>query len=365
MILYIYIARKYLMSILGVFGVFLGIAFLIDIAEQIRKYGDKDVAMSDLIALAALNTPSSMYTILPLVIVLSTLALFLGLARSSELVVIRASGRSAIKSLISPAIVAFLFGVLTISVFNPIVASTKKQHEYMVRQFTSDQTSVMSISAEGLWMRQVSGSDQTVIRAEGANLDGTELQQVTFLVFNQEGAPQTRIEAASAQLMDGFWAMRGVKKWPLQGSTNPERDSELLQQYNLPSDLTVDQIRDSFGTPDAIAIWNLPKYIKQLERSGFSALKHRAWLHRELALPLMFVAMVMIGAGFTMRHTRFGRTGTMVLAAILLAFTLFFLRDFLQIFGENGQVPVVLATWAPPIASICIAMALLLHMEDG
>lgn len=365
MILYFYIARKYAKAIFGVFGVFLGIAFLVDIAEQIRKYGDDNVSISDLITLAALNTPSSMYTILPLVVVLSTLALFLGLARSSELVVIRASGRGAINSLISPVIVAFLFGVLTISVFNPIVAATKKQHERMVRQFTSDQTSVMSISEEGLWLRQVSGSDQTVIRAEGANLDGTELRQVTFLVFNLDGAPQMRLEAASASLMKGFWALKGVKKWPLQGSANPERDASLLKQYSLPSDLTVDQIRDSFGTPDAISIWNLPRYIKQLERAGFSALKHRAWLHRELALPLMFVAMVMIGAGFTMRHTRFGRTGTMVLAAILLAFTLFFLRDFLQIFGENGQVPVALATWAPPIASICIAMALLLHMEDG
>lgn len=365
MILNLYFARKYVKAILGVFSVFLGIAFLVDIAEQIRKYGDKEVVLSDLIQLAALNTPSSMYSILPLVIVLSTLALFLGLARSSELVVVRASGRSAIKSLIAPAIVAFLFGLLTIAVFNPIVAATQKQHENLVRQFTTDQKSVMSISEEGLWMRQVSGLDQTVIRAEGANLDGTELQQVTFLVFSQHGAPETRIEAASATLMDGYWGLKGVKKWPLQGSTNPERDADLLKQYNLPSDLTVEQIRDSFGTPSAISIWDLPTYIKRLERSGFSALKHRAWFHRELALPLMFVAMVMIGAGFTMRHTRFGRTGTMVLAAILLAFTLFFLRDFIQIFGENGQVPVALATWAPPIASICIAMALLLHMEDG
>ncbi|MEY8096362.1 LPS export ABC transporter permease LptG [Falsihalocynthiibacter sp. S25ZX9] len=365
MTLYFYLARKYLKAIFGVFSVFLGIAFLLDIAEQIRKFGNVDLGFSDLITLAALNTPSSMYAILPLVVVLATLALFLGLARSSELVVIRASGRSAIKSLISPVIVAFLFGVITVAVFNPIVAATKKQYEYVSRQFTTDQSSVMSISAEGLWLRQVDSENQTVIRAAGANLDGTELQQVTFLIFSQEGDPLTRIEAATAVLEDGYWALSGVKRWPLEGSTNPERDAILLEDFALESDLTVDKIRDSFGTPNAISIWDLPNYIDQLERAGFSALKHKAWLYRELAMPLMFVAMVMIGAGFTMRHTRFGRTGVMILAAILLAFSLFFLRDFLQIFGENGQLPIALATWSPPIVSIFIAMALLLHMEDG
>ncbi|WP_380058615.1 LPS export ABC transporter permease LptG [Falsihalocynthiibacter sp. SS001] len=365
MTLYFYLGRKYIKALLGVLGIFVGIAFLIDIAEQFRRFGDKDASFSELVLLAALNTPSSMYSILPLVVVLSTLALFLGLARSSELVVIRAAGRSAIKSLISPVIVAFMFGVITVAVFNPIVAATKKEYEHVSRSFNNNQTSVMSISAEGLWLRQQNDGNQTVIRAEGANLDGTELQNVFFIIFTPDGAPQTRIEAASAKLMDGYWALEGVKKWPLKGSTNPERDALLLERYNLESDLTLDQIRDSFGTPDAISIWKLPNYINQLERAGFSALKHRAWFNRELALPLMFVAMVMIGAGFTMRHTRFGRTGVMILAAILLAFSLFFLRDFIQIFAENGQVPVMLATWAPPIASICIAMALLLHMEDG
>ena len=34
----------------------------------------------------------------------------------------------------------------------------------------------------------------------------------------------------------------------------------------------------------------------------------------ELSAPLMLAAMVLIGAGFTMRHTRFGKTGIMVLA---------------------------------------------------
>jgi lipopolysaccharide export system permease protein len=49
----------------------------------------------------------------------------------------------------------------------------------------------------------------------------------------------------------------------------------------------------------------------------------------------------------------------------MLGFTLFYIRNFAQIMGENGQIPIMLAAWAPPVASVMLAMGLLLHMEDG
>jgi len=75
--------------------------------------------------------------------------------------------------------------------------------------------------------------------------------------------------------------------------------------------------------------------------------------------------MVLIGAGFTMRHTRFGRTGLMVLIAVLMGFGIFFLKSFTQILGDTGKIPVLLAAWTPPLAGVMLSLGLLLHTEDG
>jgi lipopolysaccharide export system permease protein len=109
----------------------------------------------------------------------------------------------------------------------------------------------------------------------------------------------------------------------------------------------------------------LPGYIADLERSGFSARAYRVWLQIELALPLTLAAMVLIAAGFTMRHVRAGKTGQMVLFALLAAFAIFFLRNFAQVLGQNGQIPAILAAWGAPFAAALLAISLLLHMEDG
>lgn len=361
----LYFAKRFVISFCLVGGVFLGIIILIDMVEQMRRFDSDDVGLLQAAQLSFLNAPATIYQMLPLLVILSTITLFLGLSRSSEMVITRASGRSAIRSAMSPVLTAFLFGVLAVAAFNPIVAATAKQYEVVSARYASGAENVSSVSDEGLWLRQGSGTGQVVIRAKQSNLDGTRFFGVTFYGFNTDGSADYRIEASEALLEPGAWKLSKAKRWTFGNSENPEQGSVLHPSLQVPSDLTRDQIRDSFGSPSAIPIWELPNFIKQLDRAGFSALQQRVWLNMELANPALLAAMVLIGAGFTMRHTRFGRTGMMVLFAVLMGFSIFFLRNFAQVLGENGQIPIIVAAWAPPLAGIFMSLGLLLHTEDG
>ena len=366
MTLHLYFARRFFRSFMSVLLVFFGIIFLLDLVEQIRRFGNTEASFGQIVALTLLNVPETIYRILPLIMILATLALFLGLARSSELVVTRASGRSALKSLAAPLVVTVLVGVIAVAAVNPIIAATQRQYETLVGRLTGQGASVVSVSREGLWLRQGGASGQTVIRASSSNLDGTELGGVTFYGFDLEGRATYRIEAGSARLTLGAWEITNAKEWRFGGGEAvPEQAAFSAPRMSLASNLTRDQIIDSFGTPSAIPIWELPRFISQLEAAGFSARAHRTFFHMELALPVLLVAMVLVGAGFTMRHTRFGRTGLMVMMALCLGFALYFVRNFAAILGENGQIPVVLAAWGPPIAACLLPLGLVLHLEDG
>jgi len=364
MILHLYIARRFLRALGIVAAVFVAILLPIDLAEQLRRIGP-DQGLGPVVELAILNLPGKLYEMIPLFVLLATLLLFLGLSRTSELVVVRASGRSALRSAAAPVVVALLFGVLAVGILNPIVAATEAQVDMRTARYLGAEERTVSISSEGLWMRQGSATEQTVIRAGATNSDGTHLFDASFFQFDAEGALATRINARQAVLTDGAWLLTGARSWPLAGVGNPQAAVEVHDTLALPSTLTREQIRDSFGKPETVPIYELPAFIAQLNQAGFAALNHRVWLQIELSAPLMLAAMVLIGAGFTMRHTRFGKTGVMVLSAILLGFGVFFIRSFAQVLGETGQLPVALVAWAPPVAAILLALGLLLHTEDG
>ncbi|PWJ21055.1 LPS export ABC transporter permease LptG [Jannaschia seohaensis] len=365
MILDFYLARRFLGLVIMVTLVFVGLLLPLDLMEQLRRLDDEGAGIGDGLRLAALNLPAALYQILPLIVMLATLALFLSLGRSSELVVIRAAGRSAARAVLAPVVAALALGVLALVIVNPIVAATQDVYERERDRFRSGISSILSVSEEGVWLRQGDRDGQTVIRAARSSLDGTVLFEATFIAFDGNGSPEERIDAARAELSDGAWTLEDAKRWPLGRSDNPERDSQAVAFATIPSSLTENQIRDSFGVPSSIPIFELPAFIRQLDAAGFSGLTHRVWFQTELANPVMLAAMVLIGAAFTMRHVRSGGIGRMVLLALLLGFGVFFLRSFAQTLGENGQLPAWLAAWSAPLAAVMLALGVILQLEDG
>ncbi|MFT4960578.1 MAG: lipopolysaccharide export system permease protein [Paracoccaceae bacterium] len=365
MILDRYFARRFAQSFFLIGAVFLTLIMLVDLIEQIRRFEGYDVSFGQLMQLVLLSAPGAISEILPLLMILSTIVLYIGLARTSELVATRATGRSGIRALAAPLAVAMVIGIFAVSTLNPIVATTSNRYQQLYDTYRTGGSTTLSLSGEGLWLRQGDAQGQSVIHATGYNANTDTLFGVTVLTYGPEGGPVQRIQAISAQLQENFWLLQQVKIWPLDGDQNPETAAEIQRQMRMPTTLTRDRIRDGLGRSSGISIYDLPERIRDLAQAGFATKQYEVWLQVELARPLFLMAMVLVGAAFTMRHVRFGGTGLSVLTAVLLGFGLYFIRNFAQILGENGQIPVALAAWAPPLASILLTVGLLLHAEDG
>ena len=366
MILDRYFARRFIQSFAVIGGIFLVLMMLIDLIEQARRFDDVDLSPGQLLQLTFLNTPAAISEMLPLLMILSTIALFVGLARSSELVVTRATGRSGIRALVAPVLLALIIGTLAVALLNPFAAATSEEFQRLSDSYRNNGRSTLSISREGLWLRQGSAAGQSVIHARSTlNGDKLGLRDVTITTFSAEGKPTEQIVAKQAQLENGHWALRQAKVWAIQDDQNPETSAVSHEALNLPTTLTRDRILDTLGQQDSVSVYDLPQLIRDLGEAGFSTKQYEVWLQVQLARPFFLVSMVLIGAAFTMRHVRFGGTGIAVLTAVLLGFGIYFIRNFAQILGENGQLPIIVSAWAPPFAGVLLSLGLLLHAEDG
>ncbi|WP_120632957.1 LPS export ABC transporter permease LptG [Ruegeria sp. EL01] len=366
MILDRYFGRRFLQSFLVIGAIFLTLMILIDLIEQVRRFNDVDLSFGRVLHLTLLNTPAAISEMLPLLVILSTIALFVGLARTSELVVTRATGRSGIRALVAPVLLALTIGALAVALLNPIAAATSEEFQRLSDSYRNNGSSALSISSEGLWLRQGAENGQAVIHARGTSNEETlGLNDVTIITFAPDGKPTQQIIADRAELQDGKWVLSHAKIWKLQDGQNPEFNSVSHDRLELPTSLTRERILDTLGQQDSVSVYDLPQLISDLREAGFSTKQYEVWLQVQLARPFFLVAMVLIGAAFTMRHVRFGGTGIAVLTAVLLGFGIYFIRNFAQILGENGQLPIYVAAWAPPFAAILLALGLLLHAEDG
>ena len=55
----------------------------------------------------------------------------------------------------------------------------------------------------------------------------------------------------------------------------------------------------------------------------------------------------------------------MIGSGVAAGFALFVVSKVAEEFGQSGALPAPLAAWAPALSGLLLAVALLLHLEDG
>ncbi len=108
-----------------------------------------------MVRVTLLQAPEVLYQVFPLVLMLASLVTFLRFARTSELVVMRASGISALRLIAVPVVAAILLGVVFVAVVNPFVAASIKRGADAGDDFDQRRRRACCPSPpEGVWLRQ-------------------------------------------------------------------------------------------------------------------------------------------------------------------------------------------------------------------
>jgi lipopolysaccharide export system permease protein len=355
-----YIGRQFLLYFCMLLGILLSIILLVDTVELLRRAGGKpDATFSIVIRMAFFKLPEIGQQVFPFAILFAGMFTFWRLTRSQELVVARAVGVSAWQFLAPVLIVAPLIAIFQVMVINPVGSVLVARYEKMEDRYLRGRTSSLVVSGSGLWLRQVQDNGQVLIHADTAEAGTATLKPVNVFMYDTKGDFTSRIDAASATLERGHWTIRDG--WLNTGTAPVERFAE----YRLNTDLTLERIQESFASPDSLSFWELPGFIKTLQDTGFSATRHRLHFQSLLSTPLLFCAMVLFSAAFSLRQTRRGGTMMMVAGGVVTGFVLFLFSDVVRAFGISETIPVPLAAWAPAGASLLLGIAVLLHLEDG
>ena len=357
--LYRYLAVQFLIGVTLIYSIFLRLAFSIDIVDLLNRTASHNVPTSTAIGMAVLQLPNLGQKMLPFAILLGGVFTFVRLSRSRELVATRAAGVSAWDFLLPPLTVAVFIGVFTVTVFTPISARMFSQFAGLEARYVKGEESRLSVSMNGLWLRQGDTSQQSVIHALRVAQQGEHLEDVMVLLYGANDRFTGRIDAKSADLKQDFWVINDAWVSDLRGIPVHHK------QYRLATTLTPEQIVESSTAPDALSFWDLPNYIRAAQSAGFSASRYQLYLYNLYALPALFAAMVFMAASFSLKLGREAGLAKVILFSAACGFGVYFFQNLTTVLGRSGAVPILLAATAPALASILIGMTLIFSHEDG
>ena len=168
-----------------------------------------------------------------------------------------------------------------------------------------------------------------------------------------------RVDAKTATLEKGTWVFKDVQTHYKDGSNNNHA------LFLLPTRLTIQNIIESFSSPESMSFWELNAHIQTLEETGFDASRLRVHYQSLLAQPLFFASMILLAATVSLRPQRSGGTLILISSGIFIGFIVFFLSSYLQALGYSSQIPPALSAWSPSLICLLLGTSVIMTFEDG
>ena len=359
----LYLLRRTLGAVGAATGVLAVIIVLVNFVALSRDVGvrARDTSVGELFGLTLLQSPAVVLTLAPFAFLFGVLGAFTQLNRRSELVAMRAAGVSAWRFIAPAAAGAAAVGVVAAVALNPAASALNALYEarkaavmegYLVEQ------------PKAVWLRQGDRHGQAIIRAARRGPGPqVRLLQPSFFVYavDERGALRftRRIDAAEAVLERGAWVLSAA----LEGA--PGAAATRYDTLSLPSNLDPASALASEVNAQAVPFWSLPGVIRATERAGFSATGYRLQLQQLLATPLMYAAMAVLAAAFSLRLLRLGGLAQLAGAGVGLGFVFFFVSQLCAALGRFEVIPPLLAAWSPPALALLAGVTLVLWTEDG
>lgn len=358
--LQLYVLRHVVLWIITFLLVFASMELLIDFVSISNDVGARvDISPAGVARLTVMKAPAVLLVLAPFVFLGGTLAAYVTLNRRSELTAMRAAGVSAWRFIFPAVATAFLCGVAGTTLVSPVAAKLNARYE-------SERADLMKNYLPGatpkeVWLREGRGRDQVVIHARSHTDQALKDVTAFFYQIDAQGAPQfkQRVEAKEARFSPGGLILNDAS------SSRPGGLKEHSQSIPLPLLFRDPSVLLGSGAADQISFWDLPRAIHRARDAGLASTAYQIQWEQLIAAPVLYAAMSVLAAAFSLRLMRLGGLAGMAGAGVAIGFAVFFINALCGALGRSGVIPIYAAVWAPPALALLSGLSLLCYTEDG
>ncbi|HKY32614.1 MAG TPA: LptF/LptG family permease, partial [Candidatus Polarisedimenticolia bacterium] len=323
-------------SLMVVFTLFYAINLIDDLAR-----GERPVSLL-FVYLLYVQPQALLNYVAPISLCIGTLVTFALLARTHELVAIRAGGIGLFRVAAPFLLTSTLLALTAFIGHDRLLPVTNQKANEVLDQIRRRSPRSYRQPAR----RWVFGSQGLLYNFSDFNPRRGELQDLSIFRFRPGTFDiEERLFAEKAIWEQESWSLKEgwVRTFGGTGERYRPFGTHDVSGVDPPGYFVQD-----WKAPDQMNFSELRRHVRDLERRGYDTRELRVGLHRKIAIPMVCIVMVITGLPFAARVERRGPVFAIALSVLLV----FVYYTVLQLFGEMGEIavlPPVLAAWAPNI----------------
>lgn len=359
---FLYLCRRSLLGILGLFAIIWLLVMAIDLIEAMREVSKVETAgMREAVLMTLFRTPQLILTLSPFIFLFGSLWTFGQMAKSSEVAVMRSAGLSVWRIVAAPVSLAVVLGLSIVMVLDPVAADMASRAQTIKNEMRGKEANLLRPFRDGIWLRQQDDKIASVIRAAHYDPKAQTLSDITVWRRTSDGVFIERWDAEQAEVTPTIFYLQDARRTTLHG----DKETTVTVQP-IPVKLDLRALREDVAKPTSLSVWRLPEFTRIMSSAGISTVQYEIRFHDLWSLPVKLMAMVLIGCTFSLgMSSRAGGMAGLMGIGIAAGFALFIVSELSSAVADAQIVPVALAAWAPGILAVLFAITILLYREDG
>lgn len=339
------ILRDFLLYFVMVLATFVMLALVFTFFELLGDIVKNRISMLMLGDYLLNLSPSIIYLMTPLSVLIAVLVTFGLMQRSNEITAMKATGIS-IYRVAFPVIVIAAVVASALFVFDQLYIPKANKRQETLRNEIKGKPPQTYLRPDRKW---IFGSNNTIYYYEVYDADQNRFGNISIFQFDPKTfALQARIYAQHAH-----WE-EGLQEWVFERGWVRRFNGSAIEEYRpfevTTTSLAVEQpsyFKKEVRQSQEMDYGELLRYIRDLQQSGFDVVRFRVQLYKKLAYPLITLVMAILAIPFSVSGQRRGGALAGVATAIGIAILYWVSAGLFEAMGNANQLPALLAAWAP------------------
>ena len=348
-----YVMRLLLVRTVSAVVILMALVQVLELLEVTSVLFDRGLGLSGVGHYTLLRIPGMFQQVCALAMLVGAIFTFTHLARTSEMVVIRATGANIYRVLRMMAPVAIGLAALDFVVAAEIAPRTQ---DALTQWMASTTPAAQAKPAKAHWFRL--GRDLILVGA--ASDDGRQLQGLHIYRRDASSNLTQEVAAPTATVEHGGWRLHSAVTLQVgQDRSVPSAPADQDWRTTLRAGDVVRLFREGEKVSTGAAATALARAAPTDRSPGYYLTR----LNRTFAEPLAALVMLLLSAPAALSSLRSDQA--MRLFVFGLSSGLFFMvaDGLLTALGETSALPPVLAAWSAPLAFTALAVTVLLYAE--
>ena len=296
-------------------------------------------------------TPSMIYSIAPLGVLIAVLVVFGSLNRSNELTAMKATGISVYRIVVPILTIASILAV-ALFVFNESYVPQANRRQEALRSIIKGRPAQTYERPEQKWIFGIEkpGAPNHIFYYQFFDPDKDSFANISVFEFQPGSFKLSRRLFASS----AHWEP-GLHTWVFEHGWQRQFAGDEIKSYSNFQVATLDQLHEppqyfkkETRQSSEMSFAELNRYIAGLRESGFDTMRLRVQLNHKLAYPLITLVMAVLAVPFALSM---GRSGSLagIAIAIAVAIVYWVVDGTFEAMGDVNMLPALLAAWSPDL----------------